>query len=44
MSIDLEGFELQALKRVLDFARVKPVWLLVEERHPEPLFAFLSSQ
>jgi hypothetical protein len=34
---------MQALKG-LDFARVKPVWLLVEGRHPEPLFAFLSAQ
>ena len=41
MSIDLEGFELQAL-RGLDFARIKPTWLLVEERQPDRLIEFLS--
>src|SRR5436190_17226807 len=41
MSIDLEGFELEALKG-LDYSRHKPTWLLVEERNPRDLFAFLS--
>jgi hypothetical protein len=41
MSLDLEGFELPAL-RGLDFSRVRPTWLLIEERQPELLFAFLS--
>jgi FkbM family methyltransferase len=41
MSIDLEGFELQAL-RGLDFNRHRPTWLLVEERQPEKLMAFLK--
>jgi hypothetical protein len=41
MSIDLEGFELQALRGV-DFSRVVPTWLLVEARQPEALQAFLS--
>src|SRR5262245_28840050 len=41
MSIDLEGFELQALKG-LDFEQLRPTWLLVEERQPEALLALLS--
>jgi FkbM family methyltransferase len=41
MSIDLEGFELQALKG-LDYSRHKPTWLLVENREPEKLIAFLA--
>jgi Methyltransferase FkbM domain len=41
MSIDLEGFEMQALQG-LDFTRVRPTWLLVEERQPEALFTLLS--
>jgi FkbM family methyltransferase len=41
MSIDLEGFEIQALKG-LDFSRHRPTWLLVEERKPLELLSFLS--
>lgn len=41
MSIDLEGFELQAL-RGLDLGRHRPTWLLVEERKPAPLIELLS--
>jgi hypothetical protein len=41
MSIDLEGFELQALRGV-KFERVTPRWLVVEERKPEQLIEFLS--
>jgi len=41
MSIDLEGFELQALKG-MDMTRHRPTWLLVEERNPEQLIALLS--
>ncbi len=41
MSIDLEGFEMQALQG-LDFSRHKPTWLLVEERKPLELLPFLS--
>jgi FkbM family methyltransferase len=41
MSIDLEGFEFQALHG-LDFARHRPAWLLVEERQPDRLIQFLA--
>lgn len=41
MSIDLEGFEMHALKG-LDFSRHKPTWLLVEERNASELLRFLS--
>lgn len=41
MTIDLEGFELPAL-RGMDMTRHRPTWLVVEERQPDRLKSFLA--